>query len=81
MIRSDPGEWTILSVLSVLIYFTSRSHVVLQEDQFEFQDPELGADKEALIVQATMEPLVLETMTKFGDKQEVIGSGGGGGGG
>jgi hypothetical protein len=41
-----------------------------EEDQFEFQDPELDLHSEALIVMATMEPLLLNTMTKFGDKQE-----------
>jgi len=32
---------------------------------------ELSPDKEAVVVKAEFEPLVLDTMTKFGDKQEV----------
>ena len=57
----------------------------MQEDQFQFEDPELDPAKEVVVVRAEMEPLVLDTMTKFGDKQEVSmkkgGRGGRGGGG
>jgi hypothetical protein len=41
-----------------------------EEDQFEFADPELGPESEGLIVKASMQPLKLDTMTKFGDKQD-----------
>ena len=42
-----------------------------QNDLFQFEDVELSPDKEAVVVKAEFEPLVLDTMTKFGDKQEV----------
>ena len=31
----------------------------------------MGPDKEVVVVKAEFEPIVLDTMTKFGDKQEV----------
>ena len=36
-----------------------------------FEDVELRPGMEAVVVEAEMEPLQLNTMTKFGDKQDV----------
>ncbi len=43
----------------------------LQLDQFHFEDAELNADQEVVMVRAELKPLVLESMNKFHDKHDV----------
>ena len=44
---------------------------LLQGDDFVFEDHQLGSDMEGVAIKAEFLPLVIETMTKFDDKQEV----------
>lgn len=44
---------------------------LLQGNHFVFEDHQLGSDKEGIAIKAEFRPLVIETMTKFKDKQEV----------
>lgn len=42
----------------------------LLQSTFEYVDEEIGIGKEAVVLQAEMEPIITSTMTKF-DKAEV----------